>query len=73
MIELHRLNGQPFFLNHRQIEIIESNPDTMITLHNERRYIVKETPDEIAEKILVFEGKIFRDLLSQSADKKDKP
>ncbi len=70
MIELHRLNGQPFFLNHRQIEIVECNPDTVVTLHNDRRYIVLEKPGEISEKIINFESKIFRDLLRRSAEEK---
>mgnify|MGYP005850301135 CR=1 FL=1 len=70
MIELHRLSGQAFFLNHRQIELIEANPDTVITLHNDRRYIVLEKPNEISQKIIDFEGKIFRDLLRRSAEEK---
>lgn len=70
MIELHRLNGQPFFLNHRQIEVVEANPDTVITLHNDHRYIVLEKPNEISQKIIDFEGKIFRDILRRSAEEK---
>lgn len=66
MIELHRLNGSAFFLNHRQIELIESNPDTLITLHNDRKYIVKEKPIEISKKIIQFESQIYRDLIHHS-------
>lgn len=64
------MNGQAFFLNHRQIELVESNPDTVITLHNDRRYIVLEKPNEISQKIIDFESKIFRDLLRRSAEEK---
>jgi flagellar protein FlbD len=72
MIELHRLNGQSFYLNHRQIELVESNPDTVITLHNDRRYIVLEKPNEISQKIIEFESKIFRGLLRISTEEKER-
>jgi len=49
---------------------VEANPDTVITLHNDRRYIVLEKPNEISQKIIDFEGKIFRDLLRRSAEEK---
>lgn len=52
MIELHKFNGEPFILNSYHIEIIESKPDTVITLTNDRKYIVKESADEVVEKIM---------------------
>lgn len=64
MIELHRLNGSAFFLNHRHIETLEASPDTVITLINEHKYIVREKPPEIALKITAFEQKIFEGRLS---------
>ncbi len=51
MITLHRLNNEPFVLNSYHIETIESKPDTVITLTNDRKYLVIEKPDEVAEKI----------------------
>ena len=47
MIELTRLNDSKFSLNHRHIETVEALPDTVITLINEKKYIVKETPEQI--------------------------
>ena len=52
MITLHKLNGESFILNSHHIEIIESKPDTVITLTNDRKYIVKEGADEVIEKIM---------------------
>ncbi|MBX7056683.1 MAG: flagellar FlbD family protein [Leptospirales bacterium] len=60
MIELHRLKGEPFVLNHRLIELIENRPDTVITLTNERRYVVTESPQDIVRLIQEFERKIFQ-------------
>lgn len=68
MIELHRLNGTPFQLNHRHIETVEALPDTVITLTNDRKYIVREKPDEIQEKILAFNRKIFPVNPAESVD-----
>lgn len=51
MIRLHRLNGEEFTLNERHIEIIEETPDTVITLTNDHKYVVKESIDEIIELI----------------------
>lgn len=69
MIELHRLNKKSFFLNHRLIETIESNPDTTIHLMNGQSIIVRESPEEIQNKIIEFERKIFYDKIIKIVDK----
>jgi flagellar protein FlbD len=51
MILLTRLNGTPMMLNENFIEIAEEAPDTVVTLQNGHRYIVKETIEEIFLKI----------------------
>ena len=53
MIALHRIN-QPdheFFLNPDLILAIEANPDTVITLTNGSKYVVAETPGEVARLV----------------------
>ncbi len=59
MIELHRLNNTPIFLNHHMIETVEALPDTVITLTSEKKYIVKESPAQIAELIIAYERLIY--------------
>lgn len=68
MIELHRLNKKPFFLNHRHIETVEAHPDTTITLTNEKRYVVRETPEEVEALIIEYHRKIFTVNLPESLD-----
>ena len=63
MIWVTRLNGEKFVINSDHIEIVEANPDTVITLTNGDRYIVKESVDEIIEEVVEFRRKIFADLL----------
>lgn len=58
MIEVHRLNNSAFFINHKHIETMESMPDTVITLVNEKKYVVKEPISEIIARIQAFEGTI---------------
>jgi len=51
MIKLHKLNGDEFILNSYHIEAIETKPDTVITLTNDRKYLVKESAEDIIEMI----------------------
>jgi flagellar protein FlbD len=54
VIKLTRFNGSTFYLNATHIETVESTPDTVITLFNDRKYIVKETAEEVAERMRAF-------------------
>ncbi|OIU72221.1 flagellar FlbD family protein [Rossellomorea aquimaris] len=54
MITLTRLNGKPFTLNAFYIETVEAFPDTTIQLTNGRKYVVKESVDEVAGYTLAF-------------------
>ena len=54
MIQLTRLNGKSFNLNALYIETFESFPDTTITLTTGTKYIVKETEEEVRQKITEF-------------------
>ncbi|MBN8191456.1 flagellar FlbD family protein [Bacillus sp. NTK074B] len=58
MITLTRLNGKSFTLNALYIETIEAFPDTTILLTNGRRYVVKETVDEVDVLSLSFYQKV---------------
>lgn len=54
MIELTRLKGEAFALNSDHIETIESTPDTVITMLNGHRYVVRESVGEIIGMIERF-------------------
>ena len=58
MIILHKLNGDEFALNIDHIETIEERPDTTITLTNEKKYLVKESIDEIIKMVADFHSNI---------------
>ena len=63
MIELKRLNEVKFSINPELIEIIETTPDTVITLTTGRKFIVKESRQEIKNLVLSYKREIFGDLL----------
>jgi flagellar protein FlbD len=54
MIELTRIKGEKFALNPDHIETIEETPDTVLTLLNGHRYVVKERTAEIIARIESF-------------------
>jgi flagellar protein FlbD len=54
VINVSKLNGKKFILNALYIETIESFPDTTISLSNGRKYVVKETVDEVQKSIIKF-------------------
>jgi len=58
MIQLTRLNGEPFTLNALMIEQIQSLPDTTITLTNNKKMVVKETETEVIQLITIYYQKI---------------
>lgn len=60
MIVLHKLNGEEFVLNSNHIETLEEKPDTVITLLNEKKYIVRESIEDIIDKIVVYQKRISK-------------
>jgi len=59
MLEVTRLNGQKIILNCDLIEYIDANPDTTISLTTNNKFVVKETIEEVIEKIVNYKRKIF--------------
>lgn len=59
MIEVTRLNGSPMVLNSDLIKIAEASPDTMITLINGEKLIVREDPAEVVERVLAYRAKLL--------------
>jgi flagellar protein FlbD len=54
MIKLTRLNGEPIVLNSDMIEMMEETPDTVITLTNGKKIVVKESTREIKNAVIAF-------------------
>ncbi|MGN0319284.1 MAG: flagellar FlbD family protein [Lachnospira sp.] len=64
MIDVTRLNGKNFVLNAELIEVMEETPDTVITLTTGHKYLVKESVDEVLDKIYAYKRKIMAGMIS---------
>jgi flagellar protein FlbD len=58
MISVSRLNGSSFVLNCDIIETIEETPDTVISTTNGKKFVVKESIEQIVEKVLKYKNEI---------------
>ncbi len=64
MIILHKLNGTEFVVNANLIEVVDITPDTVITLINSRKYMVRESAEEIIKLTVEYKKQIYGGLLS---------
>jgi len=69
MISLTKINGEEFFLNDDLIETVSSTHDTVITLTNGNKLIVKERGEDIIEKVKAFRSSIFQSIRFIDNDK----
>ena len=58
MIELTKMDSRKMLLNEAVIETVEETPDTVIRLTTGNKYIVKESKQDIMEKIQAFQRTI---------------
>jgi flagellar protein FlbD len=59
MIRLTRLNHVPLVLNSDLIEHIDVTPDTVITLTTGQILRVRETAEEVVERVVEFRRRVF--------------
>jgi len=62
VIRLTRLNGRPIVLNSDLIKFLERAPDTVITLTNGEKVIVRESEDEVVQLVRDFRRSMMVDL-----------
>ena len=64
MIEVTKINGVKILVNSNLIETVEETPDTVITLTNGKRVIVKESRFEIKKLVSITRNLYFKDMFS---------
>lgn len=57
MVELTKLNNKKFIINADLIEYVEASPDTTISLTTGNVFVVRESVDELIEKVIKFRQK----------------
>jgi flagellar protein FlbD len=68
MIHLTRLNNQPLVVNADLIKFIEKAPDTVITLLTGEKLVVRESAEEVLERIREFHQRSHRRIGAGIAD-----
>lgn len=67
MILVTRFDGSTFYINAELIRSIEHTPDTVITLTTDYKIIVRDTAEQILDRIMKYQqlvrGAEFRDSL----------
>ena len=58
MIKLTRTSGKEFVLNADLIEEVQETPDTVITLTNGKKLLVKDSADDIINKVVDYQQEI---------------
>lgn len=60
MIRLTRLNGHPLALNSDLIKFVEQAPDTVITLVSGEKIVVRESAEEILQRVVQFRRAVLQ-------------
>ncbi len=68
MIELTRLNGSPLFVNCDLIKWAEAAPDTMLTLINGEKVVVREPCAEVMERMVRQRVRLFAEVIKVMPD-----
>ena len=69
MIQLTHFNGGQFYLNAEIIQTVEATPDTVITLINNQKLLVKDTAEVVVAKIIKYHRTVHNlDIPIQSGD-----
>ena len=59
MIKLTRLNDSKVVINADLIEFIEALPDTIVTLTTGQKIMVKESVEEVVDKVVEYKKSIL--------------
>jgi len=68
VIGLTRLNGQGLAVNSDLIKFIENAPDTVLTLTSGEKIIVRESTEQVVERIIAFRRSVLAGLATLGLD-----
>jgi flagellar protein FlbD len=60
MIWLTRLNSHPLAINSDLIKTVEQAPDTVLTLINGEKIIVRESADDVLSRVIAFRRSVLQ-------------
>ncbi len=72
MITVTRINNQPITINADLIEFVESTPDTIISTITGKKILVKDSVEEVINKVIAYRQKCFEKIRIQVEQQRDK-
>ncbi|MCL2223879.1 MAG: flagellar FlbD family protein [Defluviitaleaceae bacterium] len=60
MIAVTKINDRDIIVNCDLIELIESTPDTTLTTTTGKKILVRETVEEVLDKVVAYKGRISK-------------
>jgi flagellar protein FlbD len=75
MITLHRFGRrhEPFLVNPDLVATVDANPDTVLTLTTGTRFVVAESPAEVADAICAWRSGIFAEVPAAAMLAREQP
>ncbi len=63
MIQLTRLNSHPLVVNSDLIKFVEQAPDTVITLVNGDKIVVRESAQDVLDRVVNFRRSVLQGIM----------
>ncbi|MGA8301664.1 MAG: flagellar FlbD family protein [Terriglobales bacterium] len=63
MIQLTRLNNHPLTVNSDLIKFVEQAPDTVLTLVNGEKLVVRESAQDVLERVVQFRRSVLQGIM----------
>lgn len=67
MIRVTRMNGTELVVNAELVEFIESTPDTVLTLTTGKKFVLKDSVQEVIDKVIAYHRSIGTKIFYQNA------
>ena len=58
VISITRLNGSKLYLNAELIQTVEATPDTIITLSNDLKLVVRDHIDDVIARVIEYRRRV---------------
>jgi flagellar protein FlbD len=68
MIIVSRLNGERFGVNAEHVERVEEMPDTVLTLVDGKKYLIRESLEDVIALVVAYRARILRVSYEPAAD-----
>lgn len=59
MIYVTKMNNETVLINNDLIETVEETPDTVLTLTTGKKFVIKESCDEVCKRVIAFKKAVI--------------